>query len=217
MSIRGGYNGGGTGSPSTGGPGAGYFQAGASIINQERTNQANAQQASKNRKFQGKEADENRAFQERMSNSAYQRQTEDMKMAGINPMLAFSAGGASTPNGSGVSGAQAHMENNIDSAISTALGVKRLKKDLKQADAEIEARKSAAGHSRAMIDKTRAETDLIKKDVPMARLKNKATGFFEKLLSPLLNNSAKETQRTMKNVNEKFETFPTHLLKGKLK
>lgn len=68
---------------------------GLSLLGGLMSNEANEDQASANQ-----------AFQERMSNTSYQRGMADMRAAGLNPMLAFSQGGASVPTGS-----MARLEN----------------------------------------------------------------------------------------------------------
>lgn len=60
-------------------------------------------------------AREQMAFQERMSNTAYQRAVKDMRAAGINPILMMGAGGASTPGG-----AMPRIEDTIGPAINSA-------------------------------------------------------------------------------------------------
>ncbi len=137
----------------------GAIAAGASIFGGARRNKAQAAEAQKQRDFQ-----------ERMSGSAYQRAVADMKLAGINPMLAYMQGGASSPGG-----AQATVEDVVSPGVSSAMQSRRMVQEIKNMKAVEDRDRSSAntiriqGHLAAEdIHLRRASTELSTLQIPEA-------------------------------------------------
>lgn len=113
------------------------LQGGLSYIGGSNANAANAQQARDQMDFQASQ-----------TGTAYQRAVKDMQAAGLNPMLAYSQGGASSG-----AGAQAKINNavgeGVNAALSGATGIANIKQLLAQSE-----------NTDATTERTRSETAL---------------------------------------------------------
>jgi hypothetical protein len=90
------------------------------FIGQQQTNQKNWDIAQAANQASAEQAQRQMDFQERMRATQYQTAIEDMKKAGLNPILAYSQGGAGTPSGAMGQVSTAKVGNAIGSALAGA-------------------------------------------------------------------------------------------------
>lgn len=112
-----------------------------------------------------------RAWEERMSNTSYQRAVKDMELAGLNPALAYGQGGASTPS-AGI----AEVHNVASSAVSALQRGREIANARRVQDAQVANMGSStaknvadANLSRALAAKAVTERQLLTEGMPKAQ------------------------------------------------
>lgn len=180
-----------------------------------QTRQFNQEQAALNRTFQWDSQQEAERYGTEMSSTAYQRATKDMMAAGINPMLAVSQGGASSPSVGTLSGSAASQGSFATSAdrmaaVSTALQATKLSQDIQESNSRIGVNQADIALKSAQTNRETAsagnlEQQTVKIQVELPKLQAEAQLVQSQAQTELVKQAALKAQQALAETQRELE------------